>query len=303
MNKFQIFCRGFAMGMADIIPGVSGGTIAFITGIYTQLIDSLANLNTTFFKLLLSFKIKDALAHINGEFLIPLFVGIGSAIILTSHSIHYLLNNHAQQTWSLFFGLIAASIFFIGKSVKGIFKSFPLFSLILGTIVGYSLVTLIPTQTPDGLWFIFISAIIAITAMILPGLSGAFLLVIMGKYHFVTSALRNPSNLDNLLIIITFCFGALTGLILFSKVLKVCLTKYNAITLAFLTGIMAGSMKKVWPWRKVLSETLVDQKRVILEESLILPADLSLGNSLSIALIVLGFVIVYLLERKAHPKN
>jgi putative membrane protein len=289
--------KGFAMGVADIVPGVSGGTIAFITGIYDDLLESISKVNKDFVKLLLGMKIKEALLHINFPFLFPLLSGIFSAIILMSRVMHFLLENYPVQTWSLFFGLIGASIFFVGKQIKEI-KSFKnIFSILIGTFIGYACVSLIPVQTEHSYINIFLSGAIAICAMILPGISGSFILLILGKYAFVTGALKQPFIENHLFVIITFCLGCLIGLLSFSKLLNWLLHHYHNLMMCILTGFMVGSMKKIWPWKKVLDSTVIREKTYVLSEMNIFPETLDLQFAVALTLMIIGFVLVVGLEK------
>lgn len=295
--------KGFAMGIADIVPGVSGGTIAFITGIYDNLIKSISSVDKTFVSLLLKFKIKDAFNHLNGSFLVPLFIGIFAAIISMSKVMHYLMNEYPTYTWSLFFGLIAASILYIGKQIKDI-KSFKnIISILAGTIVAYLIVSLIPAQTPNSTLFIFGSGMIAICAMILPGISGSFLLLILGKYAFVTGAVKAPFNPGSLEIIAIFAMGCLVGILSFSKVLNYLLAHFHNTMMCFLTGFMLGSMKKIWPWKETLETTIIRGKTYILKEENILPTSFDQSVLFAILLMLVGFILVLAIEKMAKRKN
>lgn len=294
--KLQIFLKGFAMGVADIIPGVSGGTIAFITGIYDDLLGSVSQINRALFELVLKFKLKDIFNHMNGKFLLPLGIGILTAIISTSRLVHYLLNNHPEQTWATFFGLIGASIYFIGKKVENKFHPTTLGFFVSGAIFGYVMVSLIPVQTPENPFFIFLCGMIAITAMILPGISGSFLLVILGKYAYITGALKHPTSISSLEIILAFCAGCFVGLASFSKFLKYLLSHHRSWTLAALTGIMLGAMKKLWPWKNILDTKTVGKKIIVTSEKLIIPTDWGSAEYLCIALMILGAASVIAIE-------
>lgn len=302
-RSFSIYLKGFAMGVADIIPGVSGGTIAFITGIYDDLIKSVSSIDHNLVKLVLKFKIKDIFNRLNVLFLAPLAFGILSAIISTSKLVHYLLHHHAEATWSLFFGLIGASIYVIGKQVQDKFNWKNIVALFFGGVIGYTLVSLIPVATPKAHWFIFLCGMIAITAMILPGISGSFLLVILGKYTEITGALKSILKLESLVTVIVFSFGALAGLISFSKLLKYLLSNYREIALSFLTGIMLGAMKKIWPWKLVLASKQIGKKVVVTSERLTFPSEINSAVILCFFLMVVGAASVYLLDRLGDKKN
>jgi len=206
------------MGSADIIPGVSGGTIALITGIYERLILAIRSVDMKMVRQLLGFDIKGAISKLHVRFLLSLLFGIAIAVMTLARVMNYLLHHYPIQIWSLFFGLILASIFIVGGEVKN-WKIGTTASFVAGMVFAFILVGIIPVSTPEALWFIFLSGLIAICAMILPGLSGAFILLILGKYEFITATLKNPFEIHNMLIILVFCSGCLIGLIGFSRVL------------------------------------------------------------------------------------
>lgn len=243
--------KGACMGAADVIPGVSGGTIAFIMGIYDEFVGSIASINATALKLLFKGKFREFWKHINGGFLLSIFVGIITSVLLLAGLMQYLLNNFPIQTWAFFFGLIVASSLFILRGVSGWGLKEAAFTA-LGIVLGVAVCTLSPTETPDGLWFVFISGAIAICAMILPGISGSFILLILGKYQFMMSAVSGlVSGTDfwhNLLILCIFAIGAVIGLLSFSKFLHWLLAKWHKETLVTLAGFIIGSLVKVWPW-------------------------------------------------------
>ncbi len=292
-----LMLKGFAMGLADIVPGVSGGTVAFITGIYDRLIASISSVNTTFLKLILSFKIKESLEHINFKFLAPLLFGIGIAIISMSRVMHFLMNNYAVQTWSLFFGLIIASIIYIGKQIDDIKSPKNIMSLVSGVVVGVGVVSLIPVETPSSPLYLFFSGAIAICAMILPGISGSFLLLILGKYAFITGALKSPFVGDNLFSIGVFSIGCLVGILSFSKLLNYLLKHYRNTMMACLTGFMIGSLKKIWPWKEVLESKVIRGKTYVLSEANIIPHKLDATVLTALGLMIFGFILVFAIER------
>ena len=251
------------LGIADVIPGVSGGTIAFIMGIYDEFVGSIASINSEAVRLLLHGRFKEFWKHINGSFLLSLLTGIGVSVVSLAGLMQYLLSSHPIQTWAFFFGLIVASSIFILRGISGWKVREGLF-LIFGIILGAVICTLSPTQTPDALWFIFLSGAIAICAMILPGLSGSFILLILGKYEFIMSQITTCiSNLGALVgspgadsgllwssigILVIFLIGAVTGILAFSKFLHWLLARWNKETLIILAGFIIGSLVKVWPW-------------------------------------------------------
>ena len=294
--------KGLCMGSADVIPGVSGGTIALITGIYEDLIGALKSIDTTMVKKALDLNLKGALACVHIRFLLCLFVGIGIAIISLARLMNFLLNHYPVFTWSLFFGLIAASILVVSRKVTT-WSPRTGISLVVGTVVAAFIVNLMPVTTPEALWFILLCGIIAICAMILPGISGAFILLILGKYEFITATLKNPFLSQNLVIIIIFCLGCMIGLLSFSRLLNYLLTHFRQVTMAFLTGLMVGSMPKIWPWKEILETKIVREKTQIIWGSNIIPETMSAEVLLALVLAISGFIAVLIIERLARVKE
>ena len=237
--------RGCCMGAADIVPGVSGGTMAFILGIYEELVDSIRTVGRpAFFRPLLHGRLLAAFHAINGMFLIAIGAGIALAVLTLSHALEYLLHTHPILIWSFFFGLVLASVVVVAKRIPQ--WTLQLFLIgIFGAIFAYVLVGLVPVQTPNAPWFLVLSGAIAICAMILPGISGSFLLVLLGKYEFVLRAV----NERDLVSVGYIGIGAAAGIVLFSQVLSWLLHRYHDLTVAFLTGLMLGSLRKIWPWK------------------------------------------------------
>jgi putative membrane protein len=297
-----LLLKGFAMGLADIVPGVSGGTIAFVTGIYDELLKSISSINKEFIKLILSFKFKEALDYINFKFLLSLGIGIASAILLTSRLMHFLLITYPEHTWGLFFGLIIASIIYISRSIEKPIKVKNISQFVLGTIIGVVLVSLVPVQTENSYLNIFLSGSIAICAMILPGISGSFILLILGKYAFITGALKAPFVDNHLLLILVFCCGCLVGILSFSKLLNFLMQKYHQAMITILTGFMFGSLKKIWPWKETLKSVVIRGKSHALEVENIMP-ELNSQAILTISFMLLGFGLVFVIEYIAHRKN
>ena len=258
-----IALKGACMGAADVIPGVSGGTIAFIMGIYDKFVGSIAGIDAEALRLLMHGRIREFWKHINGSFLLSLFAGIGVSVVCLAGLMQMLLSNHPIQTWAFFFGLIVASSIFILRGISGWRIREGLF-LALGIILGVVICTLSPTQTPDALWFVFLSGAIAICAMILPGISGSFILLILGKYQFIMNsitgcvtnigALWGSSGADasafwhSALVMAIFLIGAVVGIISFSKFRHGLLARWHKETLIVLAGFIIGSLVKVWPW-------------------------------------------------------
>lgn len=291
----MITLKGIAMGAADVVPGVSGGTIAFIVGIYEELIESIKSINLTNLKLLCKGKIGAFWTAINANFLLALVLGIGISIFSLAKAITYLLETHPILVWAFFFGLVLASTWFVSKDIKKWnWKTIGCF--IIGAIIALYITIATPAETPNDLWFIFLSGAIAICAMILPGISGSFILVLLGKYYYIMEAVKS----FNIPVMLVFILGAALGITSFSHVLSYTLRKYHDITIAVLAGFMLGSLNKVWPWKEVV-ETYTDNHGVIkpLVESNILPNQLIWQG---FALMVAGFLIVYILEKLSAKK-
>ncbi|MFD2246256.1 DUF368 domain-containing protein [Pontibacter ruber] len=294
-----LFSKGVSMGAADVVPGVSGGTIAFITGIYEELLDSIRSVNGEAVKLLLRLNFAGFWKHINGNFLVVLLAGIGFSILMLSRLVLYLLEYHPELLWSFFFGLIVASAVVVGKKITR-WTPMVVLAFILGAAIAYWITVATPTQTPEAYWFIFISGAIAICAMILPGISGSFILVLMAKYEFILNAVKDLK----LAIILTFGLGCVTGILSFSHVLNWMLKHYHNITVSLLTGFMVGSLNKVWPWKNTL-ETYIDRHGEVkpLVQANVLPTDyLQLTGEepyllYGILLAIFGFLLVYFIDR------
>ncbi len=236
------------MGGADVIPGVSGGTIAFISGIYEELLHSIKSIDMDAFNLLLKFRIADFWKKINGNFLICVLAGMVTSLLSLSKLMTYLLDHHPIQIWSFFFGLILVSSPLIMRDIKK-WNVGTVVAFIIGVIAAYAITILSPTETPNQLWFIFFCGALAICAMILPGISGAFILLLIGKYEYMITALIE----FNLPVIIVFVTGCFLGILSFSRFLSYILDHYRFPTLALLAGFMIGSLNKVWPWKEVIA--------------------------------------------------
>ncbi len=295
-----LWLKGIAMGGADVIPGVSGGTIALITGIYTQLVDAIRSLDGRAAADALQLRFSSVLARVHARFLVILSAGIGAAIFGLSHVIHFFLDNYPTQLWSLFFGLIAASVLVLARRIG---RQSVLLAVcgLLGFAGGWFFVGIIPVQTPEAPWFIFLCGMAAICAMILPGVSGAFLLLLLGKYAYVTGALKNPFHLDSMMIIIVFGAGCAVGLAGFSRVLHWLLVRWPKAVLALLTGLMAGAMRKVWPWKEVLEETVIRGKTYVLQTRNVWPESLDAETVACVAMMLVGCSAVLALERFSGP--
>lgn len=245
-NYFVTYLKGMGMGAADIVPGVSGGSIALITGIYEELLTSINSFNGENFKLLLQLKFQLFFEAVNGKFLLSLFLGILTSIFTMSKLLTYLMEDHPIPLWSFFCGLILISAFVILRGIEK-WTLGVIVSLLIGIITAYFITELPPTSSPNALWFTFVSGAIAICAMILPGISGSFILLILGKYEGILQAVSDR----DFLTLLVFAGGCIVGLLSFSRVISWLLKKYYSLTIGLLSGFMLGSMNKLWPWKIV----------------------------------------------------
>jgi putative membrane protein len=239
------------MGAADVIPGVSGGTIAFITGIYSELVKSLSLLNIQSLRVLMRSGFSKFWSTINGNFLLVLFSGILVSVFSLARLLEYLLMQYPIVVWSFFFGLVLISGILVLRRISN-WSGSRIIALLSGVVTMVLITRFSPVETPESYWFIFISGAIAICAMILPGISGAFILLILGKYQFI---IRAVSNFD-IPVIIVFGVGAVFGLLSFSNLLSWLFRKYHDITIALLSGFILGSLNKIWPWKETISSAL-----------------------------------------------
>ena len=292
-----ITLKGIAMGAADVVPGVSGGTIAFISGIYEELLETISNFNIQALKVLTKEGIKPFWKHINGNFIAALLFGIAISIISLAKLITYLLHTHPVLLWGFFFGLIVASVFLVGKKITQ-WKVPQVIALIIGTIIAFVISILNPMENPDTLWFVFISGAIAICAMILPGISGSFILLLLGSYELILSSVKD----FKITTILTFILGCVVGLLSFSKFLNWLFKRFHDITIAVLTGFLIGSLNKIWPWKEVIS-TRENSKGEIVPfiETNILPTNFDGNPQLTgvIILALVGFGLIFGLEKLA----
>lgn len=294
--------KGAAMGAADVVPGVSGGTIAFISGIYEELLSSISNVNLSLFKTLKSNGFKAAWKQLNGSFLVSLLIGILISIFSLAKAIKWLLENEPILLWSFFFGLVLASVIYIGKQISK-WNWITSIVMVLGAILAYYITTLNPLVTESSsLLFMFLAGALAICAMILPGISGAFILVLLGAYQPVLAAVNNR----DFTVIATVTAGAIVGLLLFSRILKWLFTHYKNYTLAVLSGLIIGSLNKIWPWKETLTWRVNSHGvKVPFKQQSISPISLPEESQLAMAigLAVVGFGLILLLEKLALKDN
>lgn len=292
-----ITLKGIAMGAADVVPGVSGGTIAFITGIYKELLDSISKINLHSLQILYKKGIKFFWREINGNFFVALLLGIAFSIFSLAKVITWLLENYPIPIWSFFFGLILASVVLLGKSIEK-WNFINIVCFIFGAIIAYYITILPPFQNEESLPFLFFAGALAVCAMILPGISGAFILVLLGAYDTILTAVAN----FDIKIIVTVGSGVVVGLLSFARVLKWMFEHHKNATISILTGFILGSLNKIWPWKKTL-ETFTDSKgneKPFLEQN-VLPTTFEGDPQLAIAilLVITGFLTVFLIEKLA----
>lgn len=323
MGRFFLYLKGVAMGIADLIPGVSGGTIAFITGIYERLIAALKSIDLDAVKMLFTFKLKKFFQKIDGGFLFTLIAGILTSILLLAKLMKYLLENEPVMLWAFFFGLILSSIYIVLKKVKK-WNALGIVMFVVGTVGAYLVTSSGKVHLPDGPFFVFLSGAIGIIAMILPGISGSYILLILGKYTYIIGILTTFTDylkdslsfavkgdfshvtggfpVEEFLMLLLFVCGTVTGLIAFSRVLNWLFKNHHDIAVFTLAGFMLGSLNIIWPWKNIIG-TEPDHKGVmqnIYENTF--PSDFNSMFFIIIGLIIAGFAIVYLIDHLSIPK-
>jgi putative membrane protein len=291
----MLYLKGLCMGASDVVPGVSGGTIAFILGIYEELINAIKSFDFKSLQLIASLKIRSFLDHISWQFLMALGFGILTAVFSLARLLSWLLENKPVLIWSFFFGLVLASVVTVSRRVKK-WRIATWTWMAGGTIGTYFLVGLLPMSTPNEPWFLFMSGAIAICAMILPGISGSFILVLLGKYHYVLEAVNNR----DFMVLGIVAAGACVGIMGFSRFLGWLFRSYHDLTVAILTGLMLGSLRKVWPWKETLqSQVDLHGKLVPTFQANVLPHQWSAEVTTALILAAVGFLVVILLDRAA----
>lgn len=291
-NAMRLFFTGFMMGSADIVPGVSGGTIAFIFGVYEELLLSIKTVSGQTLKLFFNGQFKLAWKSIPFSFLIPLALGIGTALLGLARLVTYLLAVYPSFLWSFFFGLVIASIVLVRRRVRN-WSPLTYGALVAMAIGGYFLVGLVPIETPRTYLAYFFSGVIAICAMILPGISGSFLLLIMGKYEQILSAVTN----HDFVTLGVFMAGCIIGLSLFSRLLSWLFARHHDLIVSMLIGFMIGSLRKVWPWKEVVETRLNSHGEIVpLVERNIMPL-INTSFYVAVALAILGVALILVLDR------
>ena len=294
MKKYIVlFLKGIAMGVANVIPGVSGGTIALVAGIYEELINALKSIDKKAIKLLLKLDFKSLAQHVNLYFLIAVFGGSIVSVFSVANLFKFLFANYPLHIWAYFFGLILISIYYIGKTIKNWNQS-SIISLVLGITVAILFTFISPASENDNLFFVFFCGIVGITGMILPGLSGSFILILLGNYELL---LVNSIADFKVAILTVFFIGSVVGVLLFSHVLAWLLKKFKDQTLATLTGFIAGSLVLIWPWKRIAESIIIGGKEKVLKYDIYFPSELSSENLTAFVMIIVGVLSVYLIER------
>ncbi len=315
LQYLLVTAKGLAMGAADVVPGVSGGTIAFISGIYEELIETIHNIDLGFFKIWKKDGLRNAWKGYNLSFLLAVFSGVFISILSLAKIISWLLTDYPIMVWSFFFGLVVASIVYVGNQISNWnFKI--IFALILASILSYFITIADPVGSPESTWFLFLAGFVAIIAMILPGISGAFILLLLGAYTsvigIVTQLGDGITTMDSSLFLgafgklLIFGLGAILGLKMFSRVLNWMFKHHKNLTLAVLTGFMIGALNKIWPWKEVLQyRTNHAGEQIPFIERSILPSDYMGDPQVLYAILfaIFGFLTIFLLERVAIKKG
>lgn len=299
--QIALFMKGLAMGAANVIPGVSGGTIALITGIYERLINAIKQCDLTALKLALSGKLSEAWKHIDGTWLTLLLGGVAVSIVTLARLFEFLLEHHEQFTMAFFFGLILLSIVYVARGVQR-WSASTAISLLVGTAIAIAIATLAPASENDAMVYVFLCGVIAISSMILPGLSGSFVLILMGNYALVLGAVSSFT----LSILIPLALGCAFGLIVFSHALSWVFKRYADQTLALMTGFVIGSLVVIWPWKQAVIELVEREgkppREVIASYEWFLPSMQNAETWIAIGLMVVGAACIALMERFAGGK-
>ena len=303
MKKYVILIlKGFSMGAANVIPGVSGGTIALITGIYKELIDSLKSFNIQALKLLLKGEFKTFVSHINLKFLFAVFFGIALSIISLARVLEYFFIQNEQMVWSFFFGLIIASIYYVAKMIKS-WNIPSIVFLLVGITFATSLAFLKPLSENSSSYYLFICGIVSVASMILPGLSGSYVLILMGNYHLIM--LHSVSDpFSNLNILFPVILGSIIGFLTLSHSISYVLKKHYDSTISLLTGFIVGSLLIIWPWKFPL-ETILGRNGdlKVISYNWIFPDFAAIENIYCFILILAGIAVVFLIEFLGKMNN
>lgn len=301
-----IFLKGFAMGAANVIPGVSGGTIALITGIFERLINAIKSFDGVAISLLLKGKIKDLIKHVDLYFLIAVFVGMVTSVLSIAKLLEFLFNNYPVFVWAFFFGLILASVYYVGKTINK-WNLSVIVIFILGASIAFFISMLNPATQNDSFIYLIICGVIAICSMILPGLSGSFILILLGNYELVM--IYAVTNLD-LKILVPVMIGAVGGLIAFSHVLSWIYTRYKDQTVSILTGFILGSLSILWPWKNEIyrmdaagNYILKNGDKIVQSYTKYIPESMNTEVFVAISLMIIGIITISLIEKIASTQK
>jgi putative membrane protein len=286
--------KGVAMGAANVIPGVSGGTIALITGIFEELINSIKSFNLKALKLLFTGKLKDFAQHINLGFLVSVFFGIAISIITFAKLLDYLFNNFPVYIWAFFFGLILASVYSVSKTISKVSIAV-FFSFIIGGTIAVAITFLTPAMENSHTWYLFMCGIVAACSMILPGLSGSFILILLGNYQLVMIEAVNKLDIKTLAPVV---IGAGVGLLAFSHVLAWIFKKFKDQTISLLSGFILGSLPILWPWKQNIIEVFGEKTKVVGYDWQ-LPTAFNIEVMAAIGLMIMGIVCIWMMEKVA----
>lgn len=304
-HYLSLLLKGVGMGAADVVPGVSGGTIAFMTGIFEELVEAINAVNMDSLRTLLRGDFRSFWKKVHGAFLLSVFSGILISVASLAKLMQYLLHNHPIQTWAFFFGLIVASSFVMLRGIRR-WNALSVCMLCLGIALGVIVCRLSPTETPNDMWFVFLSGAVAICAMILPGISGSFILLILGKYKYmmdVIAGLTSGHLAENLPVLGVFGGGALCGLLTFSRVLHWLLARYHMQTMLTMAGFILGSLVKVWPWSNMEAVRASQYAHLSPEALALIPLEQVEMHYMAAAVCaMLGFLLVMGLERQKTVK-
>jgi len=291
-----LFLKGLAMGAANVVPGVSGGTIALITGIYERLINGIKSFDLAALKLLLGCRFYEFWRHIDGVFLLPLVAGVGTGIIVLARLIERLLREQQIPTMAFFFGLILLSVWFVGRTVRQ-WNFASILALIVGTLIAAGIAIMAPASENASFIYLFVCGVVAICSMILPGLSGSFVMIIMGNYALVLGAIGQL----NFSVLIPMALGCVFGLVAFSHLLSAVFRRFHDLTVALMTGFVLGSLAVIWPWKHTLT-ILIERagkpaKQAVVGYDWFLPSLAEQQTLIAIALMVLGGLTIWMTER------
>ena len=291
------FLKGAAMGAANVIPGVSGGTIALVTGIFTRLINAIKSFDTRALKLLLGGRFKEFTAHTDLWFLVSLFAGVIAAIVSLARLLEFLFQHYPTYVWAFFFGLVMASVYFVGRTVKN-WHPAAIVSFITGAAIAVSISVLTPASENSTFFYLLLCGVVAVCSMILPGLSGSFVLILMGNYQLVMIDAINDFDLTVLLPVV---IGAGAGLAVFSRFLSWLMDRFPDSTISLLSGFILGSLGILWPWKSEITETFGDKTKVVAYDWHL--PDVNTGLAIAVFFIILGILSIAATELWAIRKQ